>query len=170
VELFVIPGFGVTGVAGILLCLIALVAMVVPNAPDELPIPRTTLDWHTFSRSLLALSLGLIGAFIAIPILVRLLPKVPVANRLVLAPPKGSLAGSATENAPVLTLGVGQEGVLESNCRPAGKARFGDDLVDVKAEGAFLPQGTRVRVLARWGNHVVVEAVEPGRPPEGPTA
>lgn len=170
VEVFVIPGFGVAGVLGIILCLLGLMAMIIPNAPNELPIPRTRLDWDMFSESLMATCLAFIGAFVAIPILARVLPKMPLANRLVLMPPTGALGGSATEDAAVLTLQVGQVGMLESPCRPAGKARFGDHLVDVTTQGAFLAAGTRVRILDRQGNQVVVEAAEPPRMPGGNTA
>jgi membrane-bound serine protease (ClpP class) len=160
VEVFVIPGFGVAGVLGIILCLLGLVAMIIPNAPNELPIPRSSLDWDVFSRSLLALCLGFIGAFVAIPILARILPRIPMANRLVLTPPSGDLGGSATERAPVLTIQPGQVGVLTTPCRPAGKARFGEEIIDVSSEGLFLTAGDKVRVLHRQGNQVVIEPVD----------
>ena len=38
-------------------------------------------------------------------------------------------------------------GIADSPLRPAGRVQFGDEYVDVVTEGAFVPEGTRVRVL-----------------------
>jgi membrane-bound ClpP family serine protease len=40
---------------------------------------------------------------------------------------------------------------------PAGKARFGDQLVDVVSDGEFLPAGSDVYVAETIGNRVVVK-------------
>jgi len=44
--------------------------------------------------------------------------------------------------------------------RPAGKARFGDAVVDVVATGEFLDKGTKVEILAINGSRVVVRRIE----------
>jgi len=49
-----------------------------------------------------------------------------------------------------------------SKLRPAGKARFGDALVDVVATGEFLDTGTRIEIIAVNGNRVVVKKAEAG--------
>lgn len=156
VELFVTPGFGVVGITGILCCVVALLAMFVPNDPLSLPIPATKLDWRILGRGVLALSIAFIGAVMAMPLLARVLPKVPVAGRLVLAPPAGAAAPPVSDLSPIRTIQVGQQGVVTSTCRPAGMARFGDTLVDVVAEGAFIYPGTTVVVLKNEGNRIVV--------------
>jgi membrane-bound serine protease (ClpP class) len=43
--------------------------------------------------------------------------------------------------------------------RPAGKARFGDDFVDVIAEGSYVLPGARVQVIEIEGNRIVVKEV-----------
>ena len=43
--------------------------------------------------------------------------------------------------------------------RPAGKCQFGDDFVDVLAEGGYIVPGTRVQVIEVEGNRVVVKEV-----------
>ena len=43
--------------------------------------------------------------------------------------------------------------------RPAGKAQFGEDFVDVVAEGSYVLPGTRVQVVEIEGNRVVVKEV-----------
>ncbi|MCJ7543313.1 MAG: hypothetical protein MUP47_01905 [Phycisphaerae bacterium] len=156
VEVFVTPGFGVAGIAGILCCAVALLAMFVPNAPLSLPIPTTKLDWRVLGRGVLALSVAFIAAVVAMPLLARVLPKVPVASRLVLAPPAAAAAPPVSDSSPSRTIQVGQRGVVTATCRPAGVARFNETLVDVVAEGAFIYPGTAVVVLKNEGNRIVV--------------
>jgi len=158
-EVFVIPGFGIAGILGILFCVAALLAMVVPNAPDKLPLPKTDLDWSIFASGAMALGFAFVGAIAGMIFLARFLPKVPVAGRLVLAPPAPSVAPPAAETAAIWALRPGEVGVVTATCRPAGVARFGETLVDVVSEGEFLSPGTTVTVLRNEGNRIVVTAV-----------
>ena len=43
--------------------------------------------------------------------------------------------------------------------RPAGKARFGEDYLDVIAEGDYVNPGSRVQVIEIEGNRIVVKEV-----------
>jgi membrane-bound serine protease (ClpP class) len=51
---------------------------------------------------------------------------------------------------------VGLTGVAETVLRPAGKGRFGEQLVDVVTEGDYIQQGDSIRVMAVQGSRVVV--------------
>jgi membrane-bound serine protease (ClpP class) len=51
---------------------------------------------------------------------------------------------------------VGRVGVALTALRPAGRAEFGETLLDVVTEGGFVPKGERVKVLEVRGNRVVV--------------
>jgi membrane-bound serine protease (ClpP class) len=55
---------------------------------------------------------------------------------------------------------VGDEGIAETNLRPAGKARFGGRLEDVVTEGDLIEAGARVRVTGVEGMRVVVARTE----------
>ena len=60
---------------------------------------------------------------------------------------------------------VGAIGRAASDLRPAGKARFGEHLVDVVSTGSFIDGGTDVVVIEASGMRVVVKpyaAPEPG--------
>ncbi|HOF17264.1 MAG TPA: NfeD family protein, partial [Phycisphaerae bacterium] len=76
--------------------------------------------------------------------------------------PRSEAADGApvSDQSPMKRLRPGDAGVVESLCRPVGKARFGNDLMDVVCEGGTLAPGTRVRVLRRDGNRVVVEKAQ----------
>jgi len=55
---------------------------------------------------------------------------------------------------------VGDVGETLSLLRPAGKARFGDAVVDVVAEGEYISRGAKVKVTEIHGNRVVVRITE----------
>ena len=55
---------------------------------------------------------------------------------------------------------VGQEGVLVTDARPAGKARLGDETVAVVARDGYLVRGARVRAVAFHAGSLVVSVVE----------
>jgi membrane-bound serine protease (ClpP class) len=51
--------------------------------------------------------------------------------------------------------------VAESPLRPAGKARFGDEYLDVVTDGSYVERGHAVRIIEISGNRVMVREVEP---------
>jgi membrane-bound serine protease (ClpP class) len=161
-EVFLIPGFGVAGIAGFLLIAIGLLAVVIPNAPDKLPFPETEADWSWFGSGLMALMLGFVGSLVVGGFLSRYLPKTHLVlnTRLILAPNRAPETDAALdETDPVRKVKVGDVGTAESYLRPVGEVRFEAGLIDAVSEGTFIAAGSKVRVLRRDGNRVVVEEV-----------
>ena len=148
-EIFVVPGFGVTGVAGILCMLSAIVL-----AMNTFILPTTGAEMTRFGSAIWTLTLSMV-AFVGLAMAAaRFLPSAPVFSRIVLIPPTHDQVVPAPERARAE---VGETGVVTTTLRPAGKARFGDRLVDVVAEGEFLDAHTRVRVVGVHGIRVVVK-------------
>jgi membrane-bound serine protease (ClpP class) len=90
------------------------------------------------------------------------LPHIPYANRLVLAPPgeeNPEAADVAAQSPETYAALLGAIGVASTPLRPAGKARFGDDFLDVIAEGDYVNPGSRVQVIEIEGNRIVVKEV-----------
>ncbi len=160
-EIFVIPGFGVAGISGIICCFVGLLVMFVDNPPGEWPIPQGELGWDLFANGIFAIACAFVGAVVLGTLLARYLPKIPFANRLCLAEAKViAPAAPVTEHSPVRRITTGDRGVVESMCRPVGKVRFGNDLVDATSEGEPIEAGVPVRVLRMDSNHPVVEKIE----------
>ena len=91
-------------------------------------------------------------------VLARYFRKIPFANRLCLAMATAAEPQAPVmEDSPVRRIQAGDRGVVESMCRPVGKVRFGDDLVDAVSEGGPIDAGTPVRVLAMDSNRPIVE-------------
>jgi membrane-bound ClpP family serine protease len=155
IEIFLIPGFGVTGVCGILLVLAGLVLAGLDKAPES------ASDWADLVRSMLTYGLTMAGAGVLAFVLSRYLPKIPYANRLMLVPPEDR---AEVEEMPLpgveaaVSL-LGQVGTATSMLRPAGTAKFGDRYVDVVTEGDFIPHGTSIQVVEVEGNRIVVKRV-----------
>lgn len=155
-EVFVFPGFGVTGISGIVLMMVSLTLATLVKKPE------TSQEWMDFATTLTTLGVGLLLAVGGALTLACYLPSIPYANRLVLAPPserEDALEGDSTAlpQAPPALLGA--IGVAATNLRPAGKARIGDDFVDVVAEGSYVLAGTRVQVIEIEGNRIVVKEI-----------
>jgi membrane-bound ClpP family serine protease len=155
-EIFVLPGIGVAGFTGIILALGSLGLVAYGH------LPRTEEDWVAYGKALSPFGVSLVGAVVAALLLARYLPSVPFANRLFLKP--ASETAELGEEAPTavpteLSALLGAIGVAATPLRPAGKAQFGDDFVDVVADGGYVPSGTRVQVIEVEGNRVVVKEV-----------
>ncbi len=162
VEIFVLPGFGVAGIIGIILIFAGLFGMLIKNPPDRLPWPQTEFDWDLFIRQIWALGLGFLGFLILASIISKYLPKTTLFKRLLLVPNIGEGATNINWTAPPeagkVDIKVGQTGETLSRLRPAGKAKFGEAVVDVVSEGAFIDKGTKVTIIEVAGNRVVVRA------------
>jgi len=163
VEIFLIPGFGIAGISGVLMMIFALGAMMVGNRPDEFPLPATALDWDIFLNNMLGLLGGFIGFCIGAYLLGRYLPKIPMANRLILVTPTDSLearSGGSPAPAEEAPVKVGQEGETLSQLRPSGVARFGKHRLNVVARGELIEAGRKIKVVALDGNSIVVKEIK----------
>ncbi len=105
------------------------------------------------------------GAMVAAFVMAWYLPHIPYASRLVLRPPvdDNEEAAEFSESGLGLTTPaasmLGAIGVAVTTLRPAGIARFGDDFLDVVAEGSYVVAGNRVQVIEIEGNRIVVKEV-----------
>jgi membrane-bound serine protease (ClpP class) len=161
VEIFVLPGTVVFGAVGFLSLVLALIlsqqSFVLPGNAVEQDILLGNLVNLTI---LFVLVLGLGAVFW------RFLPKVPLLNRVLLAPTPPVPAGAAGQSqhgvgGADLTGLVGRTGLSTTVLRPAGAIELDGERIDVVTEGEFLEAGVAVRVLYVLGNRVVVGAVAP---------
>ncbi len=165
VELLVLPGFGIAGILGIVFILGGLFGMLVKNSPGQLPWPEGPEDWTNLTNGLLGIVYGFVGFAVLAFVLSRYLPKLRFLSGLILVPAPAVAAGTVARmsmTAPPQSaqrlVQVGDVGEVTSKLRPAGKARFGDAVVDVVAMAEFLDKGTRVEIVQIHGNRVVVKS------------
>jgi membrane-bound serine protease (ClpP class) len=155
-EIFVIPGFGITGISGIILVLGSIGLVAYGHWP------RSNEEWIGYGQALGPFTLGIVAAIVSAFLLARYLPHIPYANRLMLKPQEesGEFGEEPAELIhPEMAALLGAIGVAATPLRPAGKVQFGDDFVDVVAEGSYVQPGTRVQVIEIEGNRIVVKEV-----------
>jgi membrane-bound serine protease (ClpP class) len=166
IEIFVLPGFGVVGILGIILILGGLFGMLVKNPPDKVPWPQTQLDWKLFTSGVLGLLFGFMGFVVIAWILAKYLPKLQFLSGLILVPSAVKHGGeakvsiTAPAESKLAGVNIGDIGEVVSTLRPAGKAKFGDCIVDVVAGAEFLDKGIKVKIIEIHGNRVVVRAAK----------
>jgi membrane-bound serine protease (ClpP class) len=153
-ELFIWPGVMVLGGAGVLFVLIALLMVMVDMYPGMPTIP--TLP--QLQPSIEQLVIGLGGSLAAILILSRILPRTPLYHNLVSQSVSG--AGSVLKRQQQQVSRQGQVGTAISPLRPGGKARFGEEIVDVMSQGEMIAAGRQVRIIGYSGSDALVEAIE----------
>jgi len=137
-EIFVIPGFGVVGAAGIGLIVFSLVM-----ATQGFLLPRTPADGRVFVQTLVQWSAGGLLFLAAAWGITKRIGTLPVVQQFVLAP-NGNTEAAIPIGAAAPTR---MTGVAATDLRPAGKARFGDRLVDVVTDGFYIPAGSEVRII-----------------------
>ena len=161
-ELFVIPGFGVFGISGGLMVLASLI-LASQTFGDS-----WGHDMEKLTTTVKTLSLSIAAVMAIAAVINRYLPHIPLFNAIILHPPNSQAEtegpklrtgreGSAGDS-PFADL-VGVTGTAQSVLRPAGKARFGERMVDVVSNGPYIQVGTQIEVIEVAGNRVVVREV-----------
>jgi len=155
-EIFVIPGFGIFGLGGGVLILVSLIL-----ASQTFVWPHNEYQVAQFERSLLTLAGAGVGIVAVAVLLRRWLPASPVLGRMFLAPPSTEEAATIRRREALVDFHelVGKQGTTTTRLNPAGKARFGDLLVDVMADGELIDRGHVVEVVDVRGSRVLVKEV-----------
>lgn len=156
-EVFVLPGFGVFGLGGGALIIVSLVL-----ASQTFVVPRNEYQFAEVQRTLLVLAGAGLGTGALVLLVNRWLPRAPLLGEMVLEPPAGQEAVDIRRRESLAHFEnlLGQHGTTTTPLVPSGKARFGDRLVDVIADGEFIPRGAEIVVVEVEGNHVRVRATE----------
>ncbi|HVO74317.1 MAG TPA: nodulation protein NfeD [Ignavibacteriaceae bacterium] len=146
-EIFVIPGFGVTGITGIVLIVAALFMALVGSGPF--------IDWNQVSIAIFQLAGALVCSILIFLLLVKFLPKTSAFNRLVLADVESADKGFVSY--PSDKELIGKEGIALTDLRPAGSAEFSGERIDVVADWDYIVRGKKVKVIRVEGIKVVVK-------------
>jgi membrane-bound serine protease (ClpP class) len=154
VEIFIVPGFGITGVSGILLIVASLFLALVKH-----PMPKTPIDVSRLVQATYVVGASLIGTFLIAIFSFRLMPKIPLLSRLILTSDEKREKGFRSTSVELEKL-TGKLGVALTMLRPVGKAQFGDVILDVVTEGELIEKGRQVEVIKVEGNRIVVSEAE----------
>lgn len=157
-ELFVFPGFGVFGVTGVLLILVSIVM-----ASHTFVWPTQEYEYRQMLSTLFQVTGVLVSVGVGVAVVGRFLPSIPLFNKMILKPepwdgvdPDDPTAKPTGDEYASLSFLMGETGRTTSVLRPTGKARFGEMLVDVTADGFYIEPDTLVEVVDVQGARVVV--------------
>jgi membrane-bound serine protease (ClpP class) len=160
-ELFVFPGFGIFGMSGILLMLSSIVL-----ASHTFVWPSQEYEYREMGHTLLQVTVVLVAVGGGAMVLARYFPSLPLFNRLVLKPEPWIGLETVTdagkpsmEGYESLAFLIGESGRTTSPLRPLGKARFGNLLIDVSADGNFIESDSLVEVVDVQGTRVLVKKI-----------
>jgi membrane-bound serine protease (ClpP class) len=156
VEIFLLPGHVLPGLIGTGCILVALVLAMTERWPGGPVVPT----WPQLQLPLLRLGLAFVGATIGAFILGRYLPKSALFRKMELAAATSAAEGYTASRGEAKSL-LGTTGIAETNLRPSGKGRFGEQLVDVVTEGDLIEKGAPITIIKVEGSRVVVARAAP---------
>ena len=143
IEIFLIPGFGVTGIIGIVCIIIGIFLSLLGIIPDIKEIQHAI---YIFSGSLLLTSLTLLLSW-------KFIPKTTFWSKIQLKEEiRQEDIDIKNENVTLLD----ELGVAMTDLRPSGTAFIKNRRVDVISEGDYIEKNGRIRVIRVEGNRVVV--------------
>ncbi|MGI8980771.1 MAG: NfeD family protein [Pirellulaceae bacterium] len=157
VELFVVPGTGIFGIGGGVMIVISILL-----ASQTFIFPNNAYQMRQLPVSLLMVAAGAAGGVISIGVIRRFLPHTPYFNRMLLPPPEGEQLEEIQRKEALVAWGhlSGKRGITTTQLTPSGKARFGDEVVDVISDGDLIPKGAAVYVAEVLGSRVLVRTAE----------
>lgn len=149
-EIFIIPGFGITGISGIVLIFASIFLSLLGSKPF--------MDMETVSIAIIQLSGAMLFALLGIFVLAKYLPKSTAFNKLVLAESEKAEHGFVSY--PSEKDLIGKTGIAFTTLRPGGTAEIDGKRVDVVADSEYIDKDVKIKVLRVEGIKVVVTAVK----------
>lgn len=149
-EIFIVPGFGITGISGIILIFASIFLAMLGSKPF--------IDMEAVSFAIIQLSGAMLFALIGMFFLVKYLPKSTAFNKLVLSESENAEKGFVSY--PSDKDLVNKEGIAFTTLRPGGTAEIDGRRIDVVADSEFIQQGTKIKVLRVEGIKVVVTTLK----------
>jgi membrane-bound serine protease (ClpP class) len=160
-EIFVFPGFGIFGLGG---GAMVLVSIVLASQTSGSIIPQNDYQFEQLQNSLLTIGAAGLGVIALAAILRKRLPRSRLFGHLMLEPPAGEEAAIIRRREALVDFRdlVGTRGTATTQLTPSGKARIGDLLVDVMADGEVIDRGAAIEVVEVRGSRVLVKEVVSG--------
>ena len=155
-ELFFFPGVFVVGLSGVLLMLWSILMGLVDMDPT-LPVWQIPSAGN-FKYPLQVLMTAVSGSAVLIFILSAFLPKTRIFHQLISETTSGEQSILSREQDEKSLMG--STGHTLSTLSPGGKARFGNAVMDVMAEGIMVEAGAKVRVIGFSAHVAIVEEVK----------
>jgi membrane-bound serine protease (ClpP class) len=153
-EIFVIPGFGITGILGILCVFFGLTLSLINN--DLFHFPNgvmETIGYALFRVTItLIIGIGLAAAFGGS------IFSFPMFNKMVLVNDQKSNEGYSIQQSEQLNV-IGKEGIVIADCRPSGKVEIDGNIYDAISDAEYFLKGTKIVVTKVQGYSVRIKKI-----------
>ncbi len=153
VEMYVFPGTLIAGGIGMVLILIALTLSM-----QTFTLPHSDMPWELKSlidNVFMTMGSALVALLIPLAAARFLLPNLPAGARVIA---NTTLSDARIVSPETRRVAVGLAGVSKTPLRPAGKAVFAGETIEVSSRGEFIEAGIPVEVCRLDGNKIVVRA------------
>lgn len=140
-EIFILPGFGISGVAGIILITWGVLLLAVD-----------------FTQATMALVVALLATLVVFLLSLKLLKRFNIWQRLTLGTKQQKETGYVAPQANLVHY-IGKTGVAVTPLRPSGVAEVIGQRLDVVTEGDYISAGTPIEVIQVEGARVVVKTL-----------
>jgi membrane-bound ClpP family serine protease len=154
IEIFIVPGVGIFGIGG--LCLLVLGVVL---TSQTFVIPRNAYQYEQLTQNLWLVLASIAAVMAGLAILKVFLPQTRFMRDLALEVPNDILLDRSERLADFEYLD-GRIGEATTPLMPAGRVRFGDELVQVVTDGSPVAAGQSVKVIQVLGNRVVVAPLD----------
>lgn len=154
IEIFAIPGFGVTGISGIILAIAGLTMAMVDTFEFEPSVPGTIIKPVLGSLMLVVGSIfvSIIGSVYSSK---RMFDSSYFASRITLKTSQNTNEGYIAVDTSTKLL-IGKEGIADTVLRPSGSVRIDNEIYDAKSEFGFIDKGTPVKVIRTEAGQIYV--------------
>ncbi len=153
VEIFVIPGFGITGISGIFLIILSLTLSMIGNVGFDFPqniVP-------SILQALLIVIVAIISSISLSLFLSNKLADWGLFKKFALATElEANVNTEINSNIPLNSL-IGKTGVVFNDCKPSGKAYIDNKLYDITLQNGFAEKGDNIIVVRTEGNYLIVK-------------
>ncbi|WP_187261420.1 NfeD family protein [Pontibacter beigongshangensis] len=153
-EVFVIPGFGITGISGIVVVFLSLVLVMVNNQNFDF----TFVASEDLMKSMIAVVVGMIGAVILITLTWSHVVGSKAMQRMVLQNTFESEEGYRSANNTDHL--IGKTGIAHTRMVPTGRVLIDDVMYDAQALDGYIDKGETVQVIDQSTFSLRVKRVE----------
>lgn len=152
-EIFVIPGFGITGISGIILIIIGLSLAMIDNIAFKFEGTRVLSN---LIKSFTVVLSGIGGSLIFILIFSKKIV-FSAPNSIALSTVEDKEAGYVATDLKLEQL-KGKTGIAITNLRPSGKVEIENEIYNATSEIGFIEKGTKIKVIGnRTGQLIVIK-------------
>ena len=152
-EIFVVPGFGITGIGGIM-----LIALSLYLAAQSFVIPKYPWQWESAGRFFMQFGLSASFALAGIILLNKLLPRTSFYSRIALSGAQKKADGYAAHD--TVELAEGSVGTAQSVLRPVGRGLFNGVSREVMTQGEYIQKGTSIEIVKVGQGKIIVSELK----------